>query len=243
MMKDIKNDLQETISVGCTVKLFCSTVNEYATYRIVKNKDSVEYKPQFGTKMSFGSKLYYDTVTKFAEYSDDELVEDCPLAKMLMGKKIGVCFKVNDYEYSVEKIIFPDGRTVEVKNEPVVNTPTLVAKSVHSGIDWKKGFANECTKDELQIIRDFETFMAEEFPKFVGVSKINRITFFNPEIQLNGVQYSQFWFIKRGGVLSFRFKLDQNENDEYKYEDNILVADRVQFNSIKILVRLILSAK
>lgn len=235
------NDKLKAIYIGCIVKLFCSTVDEYAEYKIVKSRDTVEYKPQLARQMSYGSKLYYEAVTKFAEYADDELVEDCPLAKVLIGKKVGDSVKVNEYAYKIEKIIFPDGSKVEAKNNPIVEIKPTV-NSVRYIIDWNSGFAKECTNEELQIIRDFERFMAEEFPNFVGVSKINRIAFFDPNIQLNGIQYSQFWFIKRGGVLSFRFKLDQNDNDDYKYNNNVLVADSVQFNSIKILVRLILSS-
>lgn len=82
---------------------------------------------------------------------------------------------------------------------------------------WTGGFATECTEEELQIIRDFEAFLSEEFPQFVGDSKINRIAFCDPNKLLDGVQYSQFWFIKRGGVLIFRFKLDQN--DEHGHYD------------------------
>lgn len=238
-MKNTNEKLQ-VISVGCVVKLFCSTIDEYAEYKIVKSRDTVEYKPQLARQMVYGSKLYYEAVTKFAEYADDELVEDCPLAKALIGKKAGDSFKVNEYTYTIEHIVFPDGSKAKVKKEAIEEVKPKANLSRYS-IDWDSGFANECSEEELQIIRDFEEFMAEEFPNFVGVSKINRIAFFDPDIQLNGIQYSQFWFIKRGGVLSFRFKLDQNENDENKYDSNVLVADSVQFNSIKILVRLILS--
>ena len=74
-------------------------------------------------------------------------------------------------------------------------------------IDRDSGCADECSEEELQIIRDFEKFMSEEFPNFVGDSKINRIAFFDPNIKLNGIQYSQFWFVKRGGVLAFGLNL------------------------------------
>lgn len=90
------NEKFQSITVGCIVKLFCLPLDEYAEYKIVKSRGTIEYKPQFGTKMSFCSKLYYDTVTKFAEYADDELVEDCPSAKMLIGKKVGDSFKVTN---------------------------------------------------------------------------------------------------------------------------------------------------
>lgn len=239
-MKNTNEKFQ--VMVGCVVKLFCSTVDEHAEYRIVKSRDTVEYKPQLARQMSYGSKLYYEAVTKFAEYADDELVEDCPLAKALIGKKVGDSFKVNEYTYKIERIVFPGGSKVEAKNEPVVETKPKVNSPRYS-IDWDSGFADECSEEELQIIRDFERFMSEEFPNFVGDSKINRIAFFDPNIQLNGIQYSQFWFVKRGGVLSFRFKLNQNDNDDYNYSKNVLVADSVQFNSIKILVRLILSSQ
>lgn len=237
----MNDKLKDTISVGCTVGLYCSTVDEHANYKIVRSRDTVEHKPQFGSKMSFGSKLYYETVTKFAEYADDELVEDCPLAKALIGKKLGEKFNINQYAYEIEKIILPNGNILEIIETPIPVTPKPVAKQYpRYEIDWTSGFATECTEEELQIIRDFEAFLSEEFPQFVGDSKINRIAFCDPSKQLDGVQYSQFWFIKRGGVLTFRFKLDQN--DEHGHYDNVLVADSVQFNSIKILVRLILSA-
>lgn len=239
----MSDKLQDTISVGCAVKLFCTTLEEREEYKIVKSRDTVEYKPQFGSKMKFGSKLYYDTVTKFAEYADDELVEDCPLAKTLIGKKLGDSFKINDYTYKVESITFPDGRVVEVKAAPVETPKPAVKNYPRYSIDWDSGFATECSKEELDIIRNFEAFLKEEFPQFLGDSKINRIAFCDPNIQLDGVQYSQFWFIKRGGVLTFRFKLNQNDKEDYKHCDNVLVADSVQLNSIKILVRLILSAQ
>lgn len=236
----MKRTTNDTISVGCTVGLYCLTLNEHEEYKIVKSRDTVEYKPQFGSEMVFGSKLYYETVTKYAEYADDELVEDCPLAIALIGKKLGDKFNVNQYAYEIEKIIFPDGTTSEIEKASTVVKP--VAKSYpRYEIDWDSGFATECTENELQIIRDFQEFLANEFPQFVGDSKMNRIAFCDPNVQLDGVQYSQFWFIKRGGVLTFRFKL--NQNDEGGHYDNVLVADSVQFNAIKILVRLILSAQ
>lgn len=56
------NKMQNTISIGCTVKLFCTTLKKRENYKIVKSGDAVEYNPQFGSKMRFGSKLHYDTV-------------------------------------------------------------------------------------------------------------------------------------------------------------------------------------
>ena len=287
--------MQNTVSVGCFVGLYCTTIRVFEEYKIVKNRDLVSYKPKMGTTLRYGTKLYYGKEVQFADYADNELVEDCPLAKALIGKRLGDSCKINEYNYVIEKIIFPDGRIVSVKTNSVsatsildkkVNTPevdlisrkttvlppefkedsiqkpiqTTVPTRPQNGtrskiydlndftngraekkIDWKRGFAKECTEQELQVIRYFATFMEKEFPHFVGESKTNRIAFYDPKKQLNGVQYSQFWFIKRGGILTFRFKLDQNEVDESKYSRNVLIADNLQLNSIKVLVRFILS--
>lgn len=134
----MNDKLKDTISVGCTVGLYCSTVDEHANYKIVRSRDTVEHKPQFGTKMSFGSKLYYETVTKFAEYADDELVEDCPLAKALIGKKLGEKFNINQYAYEIEKIIFPDGNILEIIGTPIPVTPKPAVKQYprYEILDW-----------------------------------------------------------------------------------------------------------
>ena len=111
------NDKMQEIGAGCIVRLFCLTIEEHAEYKMVKSRDTVEYKPQFGTKMSFASKLYYDTVTKFAEYTDDELVEDCPLVKTLIGKKIGDSLKSTNIFTGLKKLF----SLIEVKSKLRMN--------------------------------------------------------------------------------------------------------------------------
>ena len=225
------------ISFGCIVGLYCSIINEYNEFKIVKNRDTVEYKPLFSG--AYGIQNNSVAVTHVAEYADDEVVEGCKLVDELIGKRLGDSFIINEYNYKIEKIVLPDGKKLELK-EKFLNKPQAEPKPVHNGIDWESGFATECTESELQLIRSFEEFMKKEFSQFVGSSRMNRIVFYDPNIKLDGVQYSQFWFIKRSNILMFRYKLNQNENDEIKYGHNILIADSVQFESIKILVRLIL---
>ncbi|MDE7168482.1 MAG: HRDC domain-containing protein [Clostridia bacterium] len=230
----------DSISIGCVVGLYCPTADEHLEYRLVKSRDTMEYKPRFGSKISFGSKLYYENITQFAEYADDELAEDRPLAQALMGKRLGDSFKINEYTYRVEKIIFPNGQIAEEEGE------SNIAKEIkdeirHEGVGFDNCLAAECTEEELQIIHSFQEFMGREFPQFLCESKTDKIVFYNPEIQCDNEQPYQFWFVKRGGILTFRFKLTQNESDELKYFNNVLVADNVQFDSICILVKLILA--
>ncbi|MBD5585403.1 MAG: GreA/GreB family elongation factor [Clostridia bacterium] len=241
-MKKSDNVSQEAITLGCVVKLHCMPDDEYIAYRLVKSRDAVESKPVFTSGKSFSRRLDYEEVIKFAEYADDELGEDRPLAQALIGKKLGESCTYNEYTYKIEKIIFPDGRTVEIKKKPPVLKPAHKVKFPCLNIDFDSSFAKICSDEELQIISDFAVFMADEFPKFESVSKMNRVAFTNPDVRFNGIQYSQFWFVKRGGSLYFRFKLNQNDNEESKYSDNILAANRTQLNSIKTLVRLILTA-
>ena len=232
---------KDKIAIGCVVGLYCSTVDEHIEYRLVKSRDIVSYKPKLGNRMSFGSKLYYENITQFAEYADDELAEDRPLAQALMGKRLGESFKINEYVYRIERIVFPDGQTVEEKDTSADVPKSANETPKHAGVDSVNGLAAECTEEELQVIHGFEEFMLREFPQFSCESRTDKIVFFVPQTEDGDEQSYQFWFVKRGGILTFRFKLDQNENDELKYFNNVLVADSVQFEAICVLVRLILS--
>ena len=129
------------------------------------------------------------------------------------------------------KDTFPDAQ--KCANEP----------PKHTGADSVDGLAAECTAEERQVIDGFKEFILREFPQFRCESRTDKIVFFVPQAKCGAEQAYQFWFVKRGGVLTFRFKLDQNENEELKYFDNVLVADCIQFEAICVLVRLILSQR
>ena len=191
--------------------------------------------------MSYGSKLYHENITRFAEYAEDELAEDRPLAQALIGRKLGESFKINKYVYCIKKIIFPDGHTVEEQSNSIAAQDGANELSGPVGVDSVNGFAAECTEEELQIIQGFQDFMLREFPQFRCESRTDKIICYKPQNQCGAEQAYQFWFVKRGSILTFRFKLDQNENDELKYFNNVLVADSVQLEAICVLVRLILS--
>lgn len=101
---------KDVVSVGCKVRLFCSTDGEYYEYWIVKSRDTTEFIPQFG---GYYENQNYDSRSKIAEYDEDELGDDRPLAKELLGKRRGDTVKVFAYTYQIEGISYNNEKYVE----------------------------------------------------------------------------------------------------------------------------------
>ncbi|MDE6790152.1 MAG: GreA/GreB family elongation factor, partial [Clostridia bacterium] len=101
---------KNTVSIGCKVRLFCLTDNERYEYKIVRSRDTTEFTPQFG---GYHENQNYDSRAKIAEYAEDELGDDRPLAKELIGKKCGDTVKVFSYTYQIEDINFYDEYAIE----------------------------------------------------------------------------------------------------------------------------------
>lgn len=152
---------KDVVSVGCRVKLYCPTDGEHYEYRIVKSRDTTEFIPQFG---GYNENQNYDSRPKIAEYAEDELGDDRPLAKELLGKRRGDTVKVFTYSYQIEDIIFPSKKSDVKQRIDIANSENSLITIPDYGIDFcetpNSGKATEPIDEFLlRVWNDFDRYI------------------------------------------------------------------------------------
>ncbi len=150
-------------------------------------------------------------------------------------KYTDICGQLN---VSKNDIVLSCNRLVE-KNK-IVETNNG-GRSFYKTSSKQDSFLSNCSKNEQHFIKQIENYITNKNSNFVVYDKTNRYIFTDEkQISKDNISYAWVWFTRINGELVFKYKFNQNDNEKSLYNNNVIVVNSFQLQTIFNLIDFVL---